>query len=116
MERFDDERERNREPKITLSNGKEYTEREIFERLYSSKEQDRDLKKALYVLIMSRPIEICFDNDTRSKEIAFEDIFNNRERMDRTKFSEVPFVIDGKEYDSLTCDILESNGYTFHLR
>ena len=122
MDRFDDERREM--PKlrvIILNDGRKFTQKFVFDSFLKDRNlDDRNLRKALYLIAVKQPFKIVFSSKQEEREIDIESLFKNEDRknVDRSKFEEAKIEIDGVEYDSNSTslfDALVANGTNVFL-
>lgn len=104
MERYEDDerREIQKLPSIILNNGREYTQKFVFESFIKDRGlDDRNLRKALYLIAVRQPFKIVFSSEEDTRQLDIESIFERRKDVkDRTRYDEVKVEIDGIIYDS----------------
>ena len=104
MERYEDDerREIQKLPSIILNNGREYTQKFVFESFIKDRGlDDRNLRKALYLIAVRQPFKIVFSSEEDSRQLDIESIFARRKDVkDRSRYDEVKIEIDGIVYDS----------------
>lgn len=122
MDRFDDERrEIPKLPVIILNDGRKFTQKFVFDSFLKDRNlDDRNLRKALYLIAVKQPFKIVFSSKQEEREIDIESLFKNEDRknVDRSKFEEAKIEIDGVEYDSNSTslfDALVANGTNVFL-
>lgn len=123
MDRFDDDERREipKLPVIILNDGRKFTQKFVFDSFLKDRNlDDRNLRKALYLIAVKQPFKIVFSSKQEEREIDIESLFKNEDRknVDRSKFEEAKIEIDGVEYDSnSTClfDALVANGTNVFL-
>lgn len=104
MERYEDDerREIQKLPSIILNDGREYTQKFVFESFIKDRGlDDRNLRKALYLIAVRQPFKIIFSSEEDSRQLDIESIFAGRKDVkDRSRYDEVKIEIDGIVYDS----------------
>lgn len=104
MERYEDDerREIQKLPSIILNNGREYTQKFVFESFIKDRGlDDRNLRKALYLIAVRQPFKIVFSSEEDTRQLDIESIFAGRKDVkDRSRYDEVKIEIDGIVYDS----------------
>lgn len=122
MDRFDGERrEIPKLPVIILNDGRKFTQKFVFDSFLKDRNlDDRNLRKALYLIAVKQPFKIVFSSKQEEREIDIESVFKaeNRKNVDRSKFEEAKIEIDGVEYDSNSTslfDALVANGTNVFL-
>lgn len=104
MERYEDDerREIQKLPSIILNDGREYTQKFVFESFIKDRGlDDRNLRKALYLIAVRQPFKIVFSSEEDSRQLDIESIFTGRKDVkDRSRYDEVKIEIDGIVYDS----------------
>lgn len=123
MDRFDDDgrREIPKLPVIILNDGRKFTQKFVFDSFLKDRNlDDRNLRKALYLIAVKQPFKIVFSSKQEEREIDIESVFKaeNRKNVDRSKFEEAKIEIDGVEYDSNSTslfDALVANGTNVFL-
>ena len=124
MDRFDDDERREipKLPVIILNDGRKFTQKFVFDSFLKDRNlDDRNLRKALYLIAVKQPFKIVFSSKQEEREIDIESVFKaeNRKNVDRSKFEEVKIEIDGVEYDSNSTslfDALVANGTNVFLK
>lgn len=123
MDRFDDDERREipKLPVIILNDGRKFTQKFVFDSFLKDRNlDDRNLRKALYMIAVKQPFKIVFSSKQEEREIDIESLFKNEDRknVDRSKFEEAKIEIDGVEYDSNSTslfDALVANGTNVFL-
>lgn len=123
MDRFDDDERREipKLPVIILNDGRKFTQKFVFDSFLKDRNlDDRNLRKALYLIAVKQPFKIVFSSKQEEREIDIESVFKaeNRKNVDRSKFEEAKIEIDGVEYDSNSTslfDALVANGTNVFL-
>ena len=122
MERYEDDerREIQKLPSVILNNGREYTQKFVFESFIRNKElDDRNLRKALYLMAVRQPFKIIFSSEEDSRQLDVESLFKRRNVVkDRSRYDEAKIEIDGIIYDSNNESLysaLEANGTSVQL-
>ena len=122
MERYEDDerREIQKLPSVILNDGREYTQKFVFESFIRNKElDDRNLRKALYLMAVSQPFKIIFSSEEDSRQLDVESLFKRRNVVkDRSRYDEAKIEIDGIIYDSNNESLysaLEANGTSVQL-
>ena len=122
MERYEDDerREIQKLPSVILNNGREYTQKFVFESFIRNKElDDRNLRKALYLMAVRQPFKIIFSSEEDSRQLDVESLFKRRNAVkDRSRYDEAKIEIDGIIYDSNNESLysaLEANGTSVQL-
>lgn len=122
MERYEDDerREIQKLPSVILNNGREYTQKFVFESFIRNKElDDRNLRKALYLMTVRQPFKIIFSSEEDSRQLDVESLFKRRNVVkDRSRYDEAKIEIDGIIYDSNNESLysaLEANGTNVQL-
>ena len=122
MERYEDDerREIQKLPSIILNDGREYTQKFVFESFIKDRGlDDRNLRKALYLIAVRQPFKIVFSSEEDSRQLDIESIFTGRKDVkDRSRYDEVKIEIDGIVYDSNNASLynaLEASGTTVSL-
>ena len=123
MDRFDDDERREipKLPVIILNDGRKFTQKFVFDSFLKDRNlDDRNLRKALYLIAVKQPFKIVFSSKQEEREIDIESLFKNEDRknVDRSKFEEAKIEIDGVEYDSNSTslfDALVANGMNVFL-
>ncbi len=123
MDRFDDDERREipKLPVIILNDGRKFTQKFVFDSFLKDRNlDDRNLRKALYLIAVKQPFKIVFSSKQEEREIDIESLFKNEDRknVDRSKFEEAKIEIDGVEYDSNSTslfDALVANGTNVFL-
>lgn len=117
MERYEDDerREIQKLPSVILNDGREYTQKFVFESFIRNKElDDRNLRKALYLMAVRQPFKIIFSSEEDSRQLDVESLFKRRNVVkDRSRYDEAKIEIDGIIYDSNNESLysaLEANG------
>ena len=75
MERYEDDerREIQKLPSVILNDGREYTQKFVFESFIRNKElDDRNLRKALYLMAVRQPFKIIFSSEEDSRQLDVE--------------------------------------------
>lgn len=124
MDRFDDDERREipKLPVIILNDGRKFTQKFVFDSFLKDRNlDDRNLRKALYLIAVKQPFKIVFSSKQEEREIDIESLFKNEDRknVDRSKFEEAKIEIDGVEYDSNSTslfDALVANGTNVFLK
>ena len=122
MERYEDDerREIQKLPSVILNDGREYTQKFVFESFIRNKElDDRNLRKALYLMTVRQPFKIIFSSEEDSRQLDVESLFKRRNVVkDRSRYDEAKIEIDGIIYDSNNESLynaLEANGTSVQL-
>ena len=122
MERYEDDerREIQKLPSDILNDGREYTQKFVFESFIRNKElDDRNLRKALYLMAVRQPFKIIFSSEEDSRQLDVESLFKRRNVVkDRSRYDEAKIEIDGIIYDSNNESLysaLEANGTSVQL-
>ena len=122
MERYEDNerREIQKLPSVILNDGREYTQKFVFESFIRNKElDDRNLRKALYLMTVRQPFKIIFSSEEDSRQLDVESLFKRRNVVkDRSRYDEAKIEIDGIIYDSNNESLysaLEANGTNVQL-
>ena len=122
MERYEDDerREIQKLPSVILNDGREYTQKFVFESFIRNKElDDRNLRKALYLMAVRQPFKIIFSSEEDSIQLDVESLFKRRNVVkDRSRYDEAKIEIDGIIYDSNNESLysaLEANGTSVQL-
>lgn len=122
MERYEDDerREIQKLPSVILNDGREYTQKFVFESFIRNKElDDRNLRKALYLMTVRQPFKIIFSSEEDSRQLDVESLFKRRNVVkDRSRYDEAKIEIDGIIYDSNNESLysaLEANGTNVQL-
>ena len=122
MERNEDDerREIQKLPSVILNDGREYTQKFVFESFIRNKElDDRNLRKALYLMAVRQPFKIIFSSEEDSRQLDVESLFKRRNVVkDRSRYDEAKIEIDGIIYDSNNESLysaLEANGTSVQL-
>ena len=122
MERYEDDerREIQKLPSVILNDGREYTQKFVFESFIRNKElDDRNLRKALYLMAVRQPFKIIFSSEEDSIQLDVESLFKRRNVVkDRSRYDEAKIEIDGIIYDSnneYLYSALEANGTNVQL-
>ncbi len=122
MERYEDDerREIQKLPSVILNDGREYTQKFVFESFIRNKElDDRNLRKALYLMAVRQPFKIIFSSEEDSRQLDVESLFKRRNVVkDRSRYDEAKIEIDGIIYDSNNESLysaLEANGTSVQL-
>lgn len=122
MERYEDDerREIQKLPSVILNDGREYTQKFVFESFIRNKElDDRNLRKALYLMAVRQPFKIIFSSEEDSRQLDVESLFKRRNAVkDRSRYDEAKIEIDGIIYDSNNESLysaLEANGTSVQL-
>ena len=122
MERYEDDerREIQKLPSVILNDGREYTQKFVFESFIRNKElDDRNLRKALYLMAVRQPFKIIFSTEEDSRQLDVESLFKRRNVVkDRSRYDEAKIEIDGIIYDSNNESLysaLEANGTSVQL-
>lgn len=122
MERYEDDerREIQKLPSVILNDGREYTQKFVFESFIRNKElDDRNLRKALYLMAVRQPFKIIFSSEEDSRQLDVESLFKRRNVVkDRSRYDEAKIEIDGIIYDSNNESLysaLEANGTNVQL-
>lgn len=122
MERYEDDerREIQKLPSVILNDGREYTQKFVFESFIRNKElDDRNLRKALYLMAVRQPFKIIFSSEEDSRQLDVESLFKRRNIVkDRSRYDEAKIEIDGIIYDSNNESLysaLEANGTSVQL-
>ena len=122
MERYEDNerREIQKLPSVILNDGREYTQKFVFESFIRNKElDDRNLRKALYLMTVRQPFKIIFSSEEDSRQLDVESLFKRRNVVkDRSRYDEAKIEIDGIIYDSNNESLysaLEANGTSVQL-
>ena len=122
MERYEDaeRREIQKLPSVILNDGREYTQKFVFESFIRNKElDDRNLRKALYLMAVRQPFKIIFSSEEDSRQLDVESLFKRRNVVkDRSRYDEAKIEIDGIIYDSNNESLysaLEANGTSVQL-
>lgn len=123
MDRFDDDERREipKLPVIIFNDGRKFTQKFVFDSFLKDRNlDDRNLRKALYLIAVKQPFKIVFSSKQEEREIDIESLFKNEDRknVDRSKFEEAKIEIDGVEYDSNSTslfDALVANGTNVFL-
>ena len=122
MERYEDDerREIQKLPSVILNDGREYTQKFVFESFIRNKElDDRNLRKALYLTAVRQPFKIIFSSEEDSRQLDVESLFKRRNVVkDRSRYDEAKIEIDGIIYDSNNESLynaLEANGTSVQL-
>lgn len=122
MERYEDNerREIQKLPSVILNDGREYTQKFVFESFIRNKElDDRNLRKALYLMAVRQPFKIIFSSEEDSRQLDVESLFKRRNVVkDRSRYDEAKIEIDGIIYDSNNESLysaLEANGTSVQL-
>ena len=122
MERYEDDerREIQKLPSIILNNGREYTQKFVFESFIKDRGlDDRNLRKALYLIAVRQPFKIVFSSEEDSRQLDIESIFAGRKDVkNRSRYDEVKIEIDGIVYDSNNeslYNVLEASGTNVSL-
>ena len=122
MERHEDDerREIQKLPSVILNDGREYTQKFVFESFIRNKElDDRNLRKALYLMAVRQPFKIIFSSEEDSRQLDVESLFKRRNVVkDRSRYDEAKIEIDGIIYDSNNESLysaLEANGTSVQL-
>ena len=123
MDRFDDDERREipKLPVIILNDGRKFTQKFVFDSFLKDRNlDDRNLRKALYLIAVKQPFKIVFSSKQEEREIDIESLFKNEDRknVDRSKFEEAKIEIYGVEYDSNSTslfDALVANGTNVFL-
>lgn len=122
MERYEDDerREIQKLPSVILNDGREYTQKFVFESFIRNKElDDRNLRKALYLMAVRQPFKIIFSSEEDSRQLDVESLFKRRNVVkDRSRYDEAKIEIDGIIYDSNNeslYSVLEANGTSVQL-
>ncbi len=98
---FDDDDERRiieRDKKVVLSDGREFTHRQIFNDFIKSKFEKPYMREAMYRLLMQTPIKITFSSKEDELSIPIENYFKKKS-LDRQKSTPVSFSINGISSD-----------------
>ena len=122
MERYEDDerREIQKLPSIILNNGREYTQKFVFESFIKDRGlDDRNLRKALYLIAVRQPFKIVFSSEEDTRQLDIESIFAGRKDVkNRSRYDEVKIEIDGIVYDSNNeslYNVLEASGTNVSL-
>ena len=122
MERYEDDerREIQKLPSVILNDGREYTQKFVFESFIRNKElDDRNLRKALYLMAVRQPFKIIFSSEEDSRQLDVESLFKRRNVVkDRSRYDEAKIEIDAIIYDSNNESLysaLEANGTSVQL-
>lgn len=122
MERYEDDerREIQKLPSVILNDGREYTQKFVFESFIRNKElDDRNLRKALYLMAVRQPFKIIFSSEEDSRQLDVESLFKRRNVVkDRSRYDEAKIEINGIIYDSNNESLysaLEANGTSVQL-
>lgn len=110
-ERFDDEvRQKKPVSRIVLSDGREYTEEYIFNRILKYGVKELEMKEALYRLLTSRPLKVELSDRDVGETIDFEK-FIRKGVKSRENSKEVKLEIDGISGDDPSFyDVLLKHG------
>ena len=116
----DERREIQKLPSVILNDGREYTQKFVFESFIRNKElDDRNLRKALYLMAVRQPFKIIFSSEEDSRQLDVESLFKRRNVVkDRSRYDEAKIEIDGIIYDSNNESLysaLEANGTSVQL-
>lgn len=121
MDRFDDERrEIPKLPVIILNDGRKFTQKFVFDSFLKDRNlDDRNLRKALYLMAVRQPFKIIFSSEEDSRQLDVESLFKRRNVVkDRSRYDEAKIEIDGIIYDSNNESLysaLEANGTSVQL-
>lgn len=118
-ERFDDVREvqRPKHPKIRLSDGREYTHKQIFDTFLKSGFKEPHMKEAMYTLITTTPFTVEFTDKDLGKTIDFEVFIKRKNRASRRDSQEVKLSINGIDSnDERFFDALANLGQCISLK
>lgn len=121
MERFDDDerREIQKLPSIRFNDGREFTQKFVFDSFFRSQKPDRNVKKALYLIMVKTPFKVVVSSDKDEGEIDIEELFcKEKKSINRDKYQEAIFDINGVRYDANSIDLyqaLEANGTSIYL-
>lgn len=94
----DDNRIIERGKRVVLSDGREFTHKQIFDDFIKSKFDKPYMKEAMYKLLMQTPIQIAVGSQESRNSIPIENYFKKK-TSDRQKSTPVSFSINGISSD-----------------
>ena len=97
-ERFEDDvrqETRQRYPKIKLSDGREFTHKQIFDTFIQSGFREDYMKEAMYRIITTTPFNVEFTDKDLGKTIDFEVFIKRRNPKERENSQEVKLCVNG---------------------
>lgn len=119
-ERFDEDvrhETRQRQPKIKLSDGREFTHKQIFDTFMESRFKEDYMKEAMYRMITTTPFTVEFTDKDLGKTIDFEVFIKRSDSKKRQNSQEVKFCVNGIDSnDERFFDALASLGQCISLK